>query len=71
MYFNFISVTPDDMWTPYKQLQKVVETYLTGRAPEGSISNLELVLQKHKPDLINVLKNSVNCFVDRHRFYFL
>lgn len=60
------SVAPDDMWTPYKQLHKVVETYLIGRAPEGSISSLELVLQKHRTDFINVLKNSVskieNCF---------
>lgn len=47
------------MWTPYKQLHKVVETYLIGRAPEGSISTLELMLQKHKPDFINVLRNSV------------
>lgn len=59
-WYEFNSaVTPDDMWTPYKQLHKVVETYLIGRAPEGSISNLELMLQKHKPDFINVLKNSV------------
>lgn len=53
-------VTPDDMWTPYKQLHRVVETYLSQCAPEGSIANLELALQKHKTDFINLLKNSVS-----------
>lgn len=55
-----ISATPDDMWTPFKQLQRVVETYLSKRAPEGSLANLEFILQKHKPDFVNLLKNSVS-----------
>lgn len=58
-FMKIFLVTPDDMWTPYKRLHKVIETYLIGRAPEGSISSLELVLQKHRTDFINVLKNSV------------
>lgn len=49
------------MWTPFKQLHRVVETYLSKRAPEGSLANLELTLQKHKPDFVNLLKNSVSC----------
>lgn len=48
------------MWTPYKQLQRVVESYLTGVAAEGSIAHLEIALQKYKPDFINLLKNSVS-----------
>lgn len=56
---------PDDMWTPFKQLQRVVETYLSRRAPDGSIANLELTLQKHKPDFINLLKNSVSKNVEK------
>lgn len=48
------------MWTPFKQLQRTVETCLSKRAPDGSLTNLELILQKHKPDIINLLKNSVS-----------
>lgn len=55
--FARISVTPDDMWTPFKHLHKVVETYLLGRAPEGTISSLELILQKHRTDFVNILRN--------------
>lgn len=51
---------PDDMWTPFKQLHRAVETYLLKLAPEGSLANLELILQKHKPDFVNLLKNSVS-----------
>lgn len=68
MVFLFVGInpivrhlaTPDDMWTPFKQLQRVVETYLSKRAPDGSLANFELILQKHKPDFINLLKNSVS-----------
>lgn len=48
------------MWTPFKQLQRVVDTFLSQRAPDGSMATLELILQKHKPDFINLLKNSVS-----------
>lgn len=58
-FSTIILVTPDDMWTPFKQLQRVVETYLSKRAPDGSLATLELLLQKHKPDFINLCKNSV------------
>lgn len=54
-----IVAMPDDMWTPFKQLHRVVETNLSKRAPEGSLANLELTLHKHKSDFINLLKNSV------------
>lgn len=55
-----ILATPDDMWTPFKQLQRVVETYLSKRVSDDSLATLELTLQKHKPDFINLLKNSVS-----------
>lgn len=48
------------MWTPFKQLQRVVVDFLSQRAPDGSMATLELILQKHKPDFINLLKNSVS-----------
>lgn len=51
--------TPDDMWTPFKQLHRTVETCLSKRAPAGSLANLELTLQKHKSDFVNLLKNAV------------
>lgn len=60
LIFDENAVVPDDMWTPFKQLQRIVETFLSNRAPEGSLANLELLLQKHKPDFINLLRNSVN-----------
>lgn len=60
---------PDDMWTPFKQLQRVVDTFLTKRAPDGSLASLELILQKHKPDFINLLKNSVS-LINLMRIFF-
>lgn len=53
-------VTPDDLWTPFKQLNKVVEAHLTGRASDSSNLNLELYLRKYKQNFINLLKNPVS-----------
>ncbi|XP_037026300.1 nuclear pore complex protein Nup205 [Bradysia coprophila] len=48
--------TPDDLWTPCKHLNKVVDSFLSGKATE--ISTLELTLRKFKQNFINLLKNS-------------
>lgn len=45
------------MWTPYKHLQKVVESNLSGQSQD--IAALEMILRKNKPNFINLLKNSV------------
>lgn len=45
------------MWTPYKHLQKVVESNLGGQSQD--LATLEMMLRKHKPNFINLLKNSV------------
>lgn len=56
-----IEATPNDMWTSFKRLNRIVETYLSKRAPESLLANLELALQKLKSDFVNLLKNSVSC----------
>lgn len=45
------------MWTPYKHLQKVVESNLAGQSQD--LATLEMMLRKNKPSFINLLKNSV------------
>lgn len=51
----------DDMWTSFRQLHRVVETFTSKRGPEGSLAliGLEFSLNKHKPDFVDLLKNSV------------
>lgn len=59
LFHDHSPVTPDDLWTPYKQLSKVVEASLTGRTADSSNLNLELYLRKYKPNFVNLLKNPV------------
>lgn len=64
---SFLTIlgTPDDLWTPYKHLNKVVESFLSGKATENS--TFELTLRKFKQNFINLLKNSVSrscCIID-------
>lgn len=46
------------MWTPYKQLQKIIDFHLAGHSSDTS--ELEIVLRKYKQNFINLLKNSVS-----------
>lgn len=56
--FVIVLGTPDDLWTPYKHLNKVVDSFLGGKATENS--TFELTLRKFKQNFINLLKNSVS-----------
>lgn len=57
--FRFHSVDSIDQWTALKQLRQSIQTYLSKQAVKGSPANLELILQKHKADFVNLLQNSV------------
>lgn len=59
--FIIIKGLPDDVWTPYKQLQKIVGSHLSGQSTDHS--NLEATLRKYKQNFVNLLKNSV-CFTE-------
>nr|CAD7411891.1 unnamed protein product [Timema cristinae] len=45
-----------DMWTPFKELQSVVDAVLAKPAP-GALTQLKQVLRKHKQNFITLLKN--------------
>lgn len=45
-----------DMWTPYKELQSVVDSIVT-RSMTDPLKDLDNYLQKHKQNYINLLKN--------------
>uniref|UniRef100_A0A336MB53 CSON014651 protein n=1 Tax=Culicoides sonorensis TaxID=179676 RepID=A0A336MB53_CULSO len=49
--------SPDDMWTPFKHLQSVVESYLSSNSSDSNLSELEVVLRKHKQNFTTLLKN--------------
>ncbi|XP_075154690.1 nuclear pore complex protein Nup205 [Haematobia irritans] len=47
---------PDDMWSPFKQLYKVIEQTIVN-PNEAAISNLEVYLKRHKQIFVNLLRN--------------
>uniref|UniRef100_A0A1B0A9W8 Nuclear pore complex protein Nup205 n=1 Tax=Glossina pallidipes TaxID=7398 RepID=A0A1B0A9W8_GLOPL len=47
---------PDDMWSPYKQLYKVIE-HTFANPTEQAISNFENCLKRHKQTLSSILRN--------------
>nr|CAD7403935.1 unnamed protein product [Timema poppensis] len=49
-------VKSQDMWTPFKELQSVVDAVLANPAP-GALTQLKQVLRKHKQNFITLLKN--------------
>lgn len=63
-FLSELEETPDD--TPFKQLHRVVETCLC--APEDSLTNLEMILHKHKPDFIDLLEHSVRSSIQNNYF---
>lgn len=49
------------MWTPFKQLLNVVETYLSpGKQRTSNVADLEVTLRKHKQNFTTLLKNPVS-----------
>lgn len=49
---------PEDMWTPYKHLYKVIEKSLMS-SDKNSISELDMCLKKYKQTFTTLLKNPV------------
>lgn len=51
------------MWTPFKHLQSVVEAHFCDGGSELGLSELEVVLRRHKQNFSTLLKNPVSYFV--------
>ncbi|CAG9575380.1 unnamed protein product [Danaus chrysippus] len=51
--------TTEDLWTPYKELAAVVESYLTNESSgvPYSVHTFESVLRRHKQTFLSLLKN--------------
>jgi large-conductance mechanosensitive channel len=48
------------MWTPFKLLNSVVESYIiAGDQQNTNLSNLEIALRKHKQNFTSLLKSLV------------
>lgn len=60
--FGIYLVLPDDMWTPFKHLNKLVDSHLHGHVSDTSA--LEAGLRKYKQIFGNVLKNSVRLIIE-------
>jgi len=58
----------DDMWTPFKELQAVVQTVVS-RPVQGVLKQVEGILRKHKQNFITLLKNPVRPFFCSHTTY--
>ena len=54
---GFISVVPDDTWTPFKHLLSTLESYLQSNTQEKNVGNLDTLLRKHKQNFTTLLKN--------------
>jgi hypothetical protein len=48
----------EDMWTPFKELQTIVEAVVS-RPVQGVLKQVEGILRKHKQNFIALLKNPV------------
>ncbi|XP_053673536.1 nuclear pore complex protein Nup205 [Anopheles nili] len=61
LYFaSLFTVTPDDLWTPYKCLLNSIESYLVPSSDfidTTHAASLEALLRKHKQNFISLLKN--------------
>jgi nuclear pore complex protein Nup205 len=60
--FTIKLLVPDDLWTPFKHFQSVIEAYLQPNPTETNITNLEQILRKHKQNFSTLLKNPVSIF---------
>ncbi|XP_055390089.1 nuclear pore complex protein Nup205 [Condylostylus longicornis] len=56
---------PDDMWTPYKHLQSVIENSLL-RPSKSNLPQIEVVLRKSKQNFASLLKNPPKNEVSRN-----
>ncbi|KAI4469452.1 nuclear pore complex protein [Holotrichia oblita] len=49
--------TSEDLWNPYKELLRIVTSYLTNQAEHKSFSQFENILKKHKQNFFSLLQN--------------
>lgn len=57
----YAGTTTEDLWTPYRELAAVVESYLTneGSGTPYAVHTFESVLRRHKQTFLALLKNPV------------
>jgi hypothetical protein len=58
-----------DMWTPYKELQAIIEAVVS-RPVQGVLKQVEGVLRKNKQNFITLLKNPVRILLCNNVTYF-
>lgn len=67
-YFNVCYIQgkapkSEDLWNSYKELAKVLQTYLNGDNPNLMLHELECILWKHKRNFFAPLQNRVCTFI--------
>lgn len=60
-YKIFSGTTGEDLWTPFKELQSLVERAVSSE-DDSILDHLQKALQKHKQNFLTLLKNPV-CIV--------
>lgn len=65
--------TTQDMWTPYKELQSLVERYITPSPTTPYLHYLEFTeaLRNHRQNFLTLLKNPVSSRVTSDRLYYV
>lgn len=58
--FFFLAVI-DDLWTPFKQLQHHIQTFLITNSQDTNIASFEALLRKNKQHFSALLTNPVSC----------
>ncbi|KAK9679304.1 Nuclear pore complex scaffold, nucleoporins 186/192/205 [Popillia japonica] len=51
------SNTSEDLWNPYKELLRIVTSFLSNQAEHKSFSQFENILKKHKQNFFSLLQN--------------
>lgn len=60
--FVYIGKTTEDMWTPYKELQNLVEKYVISgpNIQDPQYHELTEALRNHRQNFLTILKNPVS-----------
>ena len=61
MLFSFDFCAAARVWSPFKDLQDVVESAIHRHQTEA-VHDLEVMLKRHKTDFLSLLKNNVGCW---------
>jgi nuclear pore complex protein Nup205 len=65
-YFILEKINTEDMWTPYKELQNLVERYVTSSPStlDPQFHEFTETLRNHRQNFLTLLKNPVSIFIN-------